>query len=195
MNFHGISIKVNSGRLTARGRIAFGQVKEKAYDSNVNMVDEIEYVSDSAKRKVLFDCDSSNSSFNVSRNIFSKYIKEGSGSWKWKTTTLEGSFSSIDISEYRHGYLHFYVYCSDISKIGREGQIEITSSGTCDVNEFNWNALQYITQTGWNEVWLDVSGAGTTGGVADLSNINYMRIYFNDSSATFYIDHIEVVTD
>lgn len=197
LRVYGISIKVNSGRLTARGRIAFGQVKEKAYDSAVTLADEIEYVSENAKRKVLFDCDSKSDNFNVSSNkILSKYIKEGKGSWKWKSHILEGAFNSIDISEYKHGYLHFYVYCSDISKIGSAGQIEITSSGKCDVNEFNWNALQYITQTGWNEVWLDISGAGTTGGVADLSNINYFRIYFSeDSSATFYIDHIEVLTD
>ena len=55
--------------------------------------------------------------------------------------------------------------------------------------------MQYVTKTGWNEVWLDLWGAGTTGGTADLSSINYMRIYTLNSSATFYIDNIEVVTD
>ena len=55
--------------------------------------------------------------------------------------------------------------------------------------------MQYITKTGWNEVWLDLFSGGTTGGVADLSKINYMRIYFLDATANFYIDNIEVVTD
>ena len=195
LRVYGTSIKVNSGKLTAYGRIAFGEVKEKAYDSSVSLVDEIEYVSSNAKRLSLFNCDSSNSSFNVTLNTWnSRYIYEGKGSWKWKTTTFEGSFTPVDISEYKHGYLHFYVYCSDISKMGA-GQIEITSSGKCDVNEYNWNVTQYITQTGWNEVWLDLFTAGITGGAADLSNINYMRIYILEASATFYIDNIEVLTD
>ena len=159
-------------------------------------MDAIEYVSPNAKRLSLFNCDSSNSSFNVTLNIWSsRYIYEGRGSWKWKTSTFEGAFTPVDISEYKHGYLHFYVYCSDISKMGSVGQIEITSSGQCDVNEYNWNVTPYITQTGWNEVWLDLFTAGTTGGMADLSSINYMRIYILDASATFYIDNIEVLTD
>lgn len=191
----GVSVKVNSGTLTAYGRIAFGEVKEKAYDSSVSLADEIAYVSENAKRKTLFNCDSWTSTFNVWSNSDSKYIMEGTGSWRWRTTTFEGKFNGIDISEYKQGYLHFYIYCSDISKVGSAGQIEITSSKACDVNEYNWNLMQYVTKTGWNEVWLDFWSAGTTGGAADLSNINYMRIYTLDSSATFYIDNIEVVTD
>ena len=195
LRVYGTSVKVNSGRLTAYGRIAFGEVKEKAYDSAVSLADEIEYVSANAKRLSLFNCDSINYMFNVRMNYSSQYIIEGSGSWKWKTTTLEGRFEPIDLSEFKHGYLHFYVYCSDISKSGNVGQIEITSSGVCDVNEYNWNVAQYITKTGWNEVWLDLFGAGTTGGAADLSNINYLRIYILNSTATYYIDNIEVLTD
>ena len=191
----GISLKVNSGKLTAYGRIAFGEPKEKAYDSSVSAKDEIGYVSASAKRKTLFDCDSWFSPFNVRYNSKAEYVMEGSGSWLWKSSTFEGSFDGIDISEYKQGYLHFYIYCSDISKIGTEGQIEITSSGRCDVNEYNWELKQYVTKTGWNEVWLDLWAAASTGGVADLSNINYMRIYALNATATFYIDQIEVITD
>ena len=195
LRVYGISLQVNSGKMTARGRIAFGELKEKAYDSSVSLTDEVEYASENAKRKVLFDCDSASSSFNVNPSTKAGYVIVGSGSWRWRTTTLEGAFDAIDISEYKQGYLHFYIYCNDISKIGSVGQIEITSSGRCDVNEYNWNLMQYVTKTGWNEVWLDLWGAGTTGGVADLSKINYLRIYTLDSSAIFYIDHIEVVTD
>lgn len=195
LRVYGTSIQVNSGTLTAYGRIAFGEVREKAYDSSVTLEDAIEYVSANAKRKTLFNCDSWNFSFNISLNTNSQYVMEGRGSWKWKTTTLEGKFTSVDISEYKNGYLHFYVYCSDITKIGDQGQVEITSSGTCDVNEYNWNIQQCITKTGWNEVWLDLFSAGTTGGAPDLSKINYLRIYTLNASATFYIDNIEVVTD
>ena len=195
LRVYGVSLKLNSGTLTAYGRIAFGEAKEKAYDSSISLTDDIEYVSANAKRKTLFNCDSITSPFNVTFNFSSKYIMEGRGSWKWKTNTFEGKFDSIDISEYAKGYLHFYVYCSDISKLGDQGQIEITSSGVCDVNEYNWSLAQYVTKTGWNEIWLDLHTAGTTGGAADLSNINYMRIYALNATATFYIDNIEVVTD
>ena len=195
LRVYGISLKVNSGTMTAYGRIAFGEVKEKAYNSSVSLVDEVEYVSANAKRKTLFNCDAWTSPFNVSRNTNKTYVIEGNASWRWKTTTFEGKFESIDISEYKQGYLHFYVYCSDISQIGTEGQIEITSSGVCDVNEYNWKLMQYVTKTGWNEIWLDLWGAGTTGGAADLSKINFMRIYTINATATFYIDNIEVVTD
>ena len=167
LRVYGISVKVNSGTLTAYGRIAFGVVKEKAYNSALSLTDEIEYASANAKKKTLFNCDSWTSPFNVSYNSKSQYVMEGRGSWRWKTTTFEGSFTSIDISEYKQGYLHFYLYCDDISKIGTDGQIEITSSGRCDVNEYNWNLMQYVTKSGWNEVWLDLWGAGTTGGMAD----------------------------
>jgi hypothetical protein len=122
-------------------------------------------------------------------------VKEGSGSWKWKTNTLEGKFTAIDISAYKNGYLHFYLYCSDVTKLGKEGQVEITSSGKCDINEYSWNILQHITQNGWNEVWLDLSVVGVTGGAADLTAINYLRIYLLNATATFYIDGIELVTD
>ena len=196
LRVYGISVKVNSGTMTAYGRIAHGEVKEKAYDSSVSLEDVIEYVSENAKRMTLFNCDSSNKDFNVSVNYFSSaYIISGR-SWKWKSNTLEGKLStSLDLSEYKNGYLHFYVYCSDISKIGDQGQIEITSSGQCDVNEYNWSLAQCVTKTGWNEFWLDLSAAGTTGGEADLSAINYIRIYALNATATFYIDEIEVVTD
>ena len=190
----GTSLKVNSGRLTAYGRIAFGVIQEKVYDSDVCLEDKIDYVSSNAKRKTLFNCNSYTTKFNVSLNYNSQYVIEGSGSWKWKTSTLEGKFNSIDISEYKNGYLHFYVYCSDISTV-KFGQIEITSSSTCDVNELGWNIDQYITKTGWNEIWLDLSAGNPTGGNIDFTNVNYFRIYVLDSTATFYIDNIEVVTD
>ena len=200
LRVYGTSVQVNEGKITAYGRIAHGEVKEKAYDSSVSLEDVIEYVSENATRMTLFNCDSSLSRWSAfyssaSLNRDTNYIKEGSGSWKWKSNTFGDDFTSVDISAYKNGYLHFYIYCSDITKIGTQGQIEITSSGTCDVNEYNWATTQYITKTGWNDVWLDISSAGVTGGEADLSAINYFRIYMLDATATFYIDQIEVVTD
>ena len=143
----------------------------------------------------IFNCNFTNSSFNVNINYDKNFVYDGIGSWKWKDTTLQGSFNAVNISEYKNGYLHFYLYCSDISLIGTAGQIEMTSSGDCDVNELNWNISQHVTKSGWNDVWLDLRMAGSTGGEFDFTNFNYLRIYNINSTATFYIDQIEVVTD
>jgi hypothetical protein len=195
LRVYGTSLKVNSGRLTAYGRIAFGQSKETMFDSAVSLEDKIEYVSANAKRKMLFNCDSFSSPFNAKINYTSTYIISGR-SWKWKDPTLfYGTFTSVDVSEYSKGYLHFYVYCSDITKAGTTGQIEITSSGNCDQNEYGWQATQYITKTGWNEIWIDMTTAQVTGGAPDLTKINYFRIYLLEVTANYYIDEIEFVTD
>ena len=97
----------------AYGRIAFGEAKEKTYNSAVSLEDKIDYVSENAKRKTLFNCNSSHSGFNGTMNYTSKYKIEGMGSWKFETNSvqafLQGTFASIDISEYRNGYLHFYI--------------------------------------------------------------------------------------
>ncbi len=60
------------------------------------------------------------------------------------------------------------------------GQIELTSSGGCDVNELNFSTSQLRWKEGTHEYALPLSSFGTTGGALDLSAINYMRIYMNN---------------
>ena len=60
------------------------------------------------------------------------------------------------------------------------GQIELTSSGKCDVNEANHSFSQLQWREGTNEYLVPLSSFGTTGGALDLSAINYMRIYMNN---------------
>ncbi len=196
LRVYGISLNYKSGTLKAYGRIGFGVTKEKAFDSTISTLDEIEYVSANATRKVLFNCDTKG--LNATLNTNSAYVKEGSGSWKINVSSgngnLSGTFNSIDVSSYKKGYLHFSLYCSDVNNVGI-GQIEISSSGTCDKNELNWSFEQNITKSGWNDVYLPISGAGTTGGAIDLTKVNYFRIYALNGNATYYIDNIEFVTD
>ncbi|MBE6767781.1 MAG: hypothetical protein E7549_02580 [Ruminococcaceae bacterium] len=66
------------------------------------------------------------------------------------------------------------------------GQIELTSSGGCDINEANFSTTQLRWRSGTYEYALPLSSFGTTGGVLDLSAINYMRIYMNNWQDDFY---------
>ena len=88
-------------------------------------------------------------------------------------------------------YLEFDVYIPDAEVIDRwktgETEFEITSSGTCDINEYAWSGFDLWRQAaenglrpaeGWNHVKLSLPG----GSAADLSNINYIRWYWNDDS-------------
>lgn len=43
----------------------------------------------------------------------------------------------------------------------------------CDIQELNWSLEQSILKTGWNDVYLPIISAGQTGGMIDLTNVNY----------------------
>ncbi len=74
------------------------------------------------------------------------------------------------------------------------GQIELTSSGGCDVNEANFSTTQLRWQEGTHEYALPLSSFGTTGGTIDLSAINYMRIYMNNWRDDF-TDKLHIVVN
>ncbi len=65
------------------------------------------------------------------------------------------------------------------------GQIELSSSGTNDKNEISFNTSGINWTEGKNTIKLDLSQATATGGNIDLSNINYMRVYFVHFPAEF----------
>ena len=75
-------------------------------------------------------------------------------------------------------YLYLRVYIEDPERYANNGQIEITSSGRCDAEEYNWDVGSFDMQPGWNEWQIDLFGAQTAGGTPDLEKINYFRIYF-----------------
>lgn len=195
LRVYGTSIGYNGGMVKACGRIAFGEIKEGVYDSAISTKDEIKYVDDNAKRLSLFDCDDKPSGFNLTLNTNKIYVDSGEASWKFNgtdTKTVGGAFAQTNISEFAKGYLHVKVYASNLN-FG-DGQIELTSSGTCDSNEINWSFSQAIKNQGWNDVYLALPSSGTTGGEIDLSKLNYLRIYvLNCASSDLYIDSIELV--
>ncbi len=97
-----------------------------------------------------------------------------------------------------NGYFSFWFYVSDISGIDlgptADGQIEISSSGGADVNEYSWQTRDVFSngklQSGWNKIMLKLSDANTVGGDANLSAINFFRIYLFSGSLVTKIDNI-----
>ena len=88
--------------------------------------------------------------------------------------------SPMDASAYANGYAHLWIYVEDVSKlIG--GQIELCSGGGPDMYETSWNLMAYVTQSGWTELYLPIAKAGQGNKPADLSAINYCRIFFLQS--------------
>lgn len=77
----------------------------------------------------------------------------------------------------KDGYLQFWLYVSDASKFNNNkgGQIEITSSGQCDVNELGW-AIPTLNN-GWNKIVLKLSEGVTRGGEVDLKHVNFFRVW------------------
>ena len=89
-----------------------------------------------------------------------------------------------------NGYLKLWLYISDASRYDNAGQIEITSSGGFDVDEYSWNLNNIYLKDGWNFLSLSMANAGKNG-TPDLSAINYFRIYgFYNDSVTIKIDHL-----
>ena len=75
-------------------------------------------------------------------------------------------------------YLYIRYYIEDPEAYANNGQIEITSSGTCDAQEFNWDLGTMDMEAGWNEWQVDLFSGRETGGMPDFEKINYFRIYF-----------------
>ena len=95
--------------------------------------------------------------------------QEGTSDWFAK------SFSGTQTGITNTGYLSFWLYVSDASKLDG-GQIEISSSRGPDDKEYNWPFGKDNVVDGWNLMQLQISDAEEIGGGADLDNINYFRI-------------------
>ncbi len=73
-------------------------------------------------------------------------------------------------------FLDLWLYISDISMFNGGGQLEITSSGGPDVDEYNWSVSELNLSNGWNELHLQISSASKMG-KPNLSAINFFRLY------------------
>ncbi len=83
----------------------------------------------------------------------------------------------LDISGYTDGgYLHMWIRIDGLEHV-TGGQIEFSSSRQSDRNEFQMNAVCVKEDGVWTEVYLPLSNNGGDTGIADLTALNYFRLY------------------
>lgn len=106
--------------------------------------------------------------------------QEGKACVEWTITggsdsVLATTFPAVDATG--ANTLAFDLYISDLDALYtcRNFWLEMTSSGTCDVEEDSWNFLDsaITLQEGWNHLELSIEKSG---GACDLSRVNYLRI-------------------
>jgi|GEM_PF-3007039 hypothetical protein len=98
--------------------------------------------------------------------------------------------SPIDLSQYSDGYIRFYLYVENEDNLGDSGQFELTSSGTCDVEELTCNLNTLDLHSGWNEMVFSIAELS---GSVRLDSINFIRLYmFQSGEQTLILDDISV---
>lgn len=112
-------------------------------------------------------------------------FKEGIGSLNYSgngTAWFRKVFSQTDVGVDATGYLKMWLYVSDVSAFTGTGQIEITSSGEYNIDEYSWPIATLGLTDGWNELILPIADAEVIG-TPDLNAINYFRIHQELNSA------------
>lgn len=145
----------------------------------------------------LFDCETVDGSLML--NKAPDYVKEGKASWRIAGAAVARVFEPVDISTLMEdGYLHLWVYVGGNSYV-KGGQIELSSSGGCDVQELSWNASSYVTKQGWNELKLSFTNATMHSGEPfDPTRLNYFRIYLQTADGSVprvYLDDIYIIDE
>lgn len=112
------------------------------------------------------------------------------------------TFSSLFDAEgtVENTILKFSYYVSDVSLIKNNIHIEISSSGSADMGEYNWVVNKNDLVDGWNDIELRVSDAGISLGATpidpDLSIINWFRLFGEKTGViTTRIDGIQLYNE
>ena len=157
---------------------------------------------DEPSRVMINDCDSldglTEKVIGITQfNTDPKYVKEGRGSLRVSVgpqVFYEQIIPTTDIRDFANvGYLHMWIYVENANAFISSGQIELTSSGTCDIGEKAWD-VRTIKNDGWNELYLPIKDAKPLGTPAfDAKNVNYLRMFVNvPQKMTIYIDDIYI---
>ncbi|MBE6768280.1 MAG: hypothetical protein E7549_05135 [Ruminococcaceae bacterium] len=106
-----------------------------------------------------------------------------------KTVAVGGTFAAgttfdaIDASAHNPAKLALEIDITATGDVagmkGANGQIELTSGGTCDKNELSYNIGGLDWEINERTYTVPLSSMTTTGGDIDLSAINYMRMYIS----------------
>ncbi|MDB5285434.1 MAG: hypothetical protein JWR05_383 [Mucilaginibacter sp.] len=102
----------------------------------------------------------------ASGSDFMQFIKKSAIKVDSKLTTANGQFS-------------FWWYVSDVSLLKEDGQIEITSSGDADKEEYGWSVAKLLPtlKNGWNQINLNFRDADLSG-TPNPAALNFFRIFF-----------------
>ena len=188
----GKSFNLVSGSLEIYGRYDFSNKREKYYNSSTSSNDDPVPFNDGLVEEVLSNCENNTGVSGATRNSSYKY--QGSYSWRSSSTSnpaIAYTFTSKDISSYmRNGYIRFYVYCSNYNSRGEFAFIELTSGGTCDVDEITMNLMKQIKKQGWNEIVVKLSDMENGPGNFNPKALNYFRFYVTNCSGYYYVDYI-----
>jgi hypothetical protein len=87
-----------------------------------------------------------------------------------------------------NGILTIDLKCSNWSDNDGDAYLEITSSGTYDINEWGHHIADLPLTSDWQTFEISLSDWSTSGGDLDVSAINYIRFYsfFSSGLETIY---------
>ena len=131
----------------------------------------------------------------VSLTTVAGEYKEGTGAFKntgsgivWWQVIMQ---DLVDVSKYKDGGIHLWLYVSDASKLDKAVNVELGSGGKSDVDEYQW--IVSSLSSGWNELVLDFESAIVTGN-PDLSNVNYFRVFGKrNGDITVLLDDVRAI--
>lgn len=187
----------SKGSTTEFDRTRCNYFRFYALDANCYYhLDDIDflYETESNDNIIISECEAAANQAGSELSNFSMY---GQHAWKSQVisnATFACTFNNTNISSYMsNGYLCFYFYCVDRSKLGTQLCVELTSSGTCDQNEITLDINDYVTRDGWNEIRIPLS-ALHQGSVSEFNpnSCNYFRLFTLGSNCYFYLDHIMI---
>lgn len=128
-----------------------------------------------------------------------EYVAEGTGAFMLVPEVGASAFvfkSPTDLSAYKDGNLHLSLYVNDTSYLTNKVTLELTSSGKNDVDEFTFIIDASSLSNGWNHIWIPIGSASVEGN-ADLSRINFLRIFTTKpkSGLTMVLDDVYATTE
>ncbi|MBE6768495.1 MAG: hypothetical protein E7549_06230, partial [Ruminococcaceae bacterium] len=131
-----------------------------------------------------------------------KYVSFDLSSASSTSLVLQQSGLKVEVPSYttmQDMGLSFWLYVNDASKVSGTGQIELTSSGTCDQAELGFGLNKATLKNGWNHVFLPFNTGslynGSQGVAFDHTAINYMRWYgLYGSGLQVAISHVAIYT-
>lgn len=147
---------------------------------------------------VLHDCDKALGGLSSQKNV----VNEGNGALAVRFTgtsfVSEHRFLEEDVSE--TDVLAMDVYIPDLSVLDTISNFftEVSSSGTCDVAELQWDILPTLKEEAVEEEWFTIymltGSASKTKEAFDDTAVNYFRIYafYTAGNHTIYVDNIRM---